>query len=123
MEMMSSTSGIKSQVLTQSKPVFHTAVRPVSTVVPKLKVTRPRLAHLIITKSKSPIKRHITRSPSPKTSNSPPRVTAVQAPVVSAAQGMQGKWIGHHIADDASNGIYEATIKELWSAVSIMIDL
>nr|GEW22668.1 ribonuclease H-like domain-containing protein [Tanacetum cinerariifolium] len=37
--------------------------------------------------SKSPIRRHITHSPSPKTSNSPPRVTAVQAPVVSAAQG------------------------------------
>nr|GEY31589.1 putative ribonuclease H-like domain-containing protein [Tanacetum cinerariifolium] len=55
-------------------------------------VTRPRLAHLTITKSKSPIKRHITRSPSPKTSNSPPRVTAAQAPVVSAAQCIQGKW-------------------------------
>nr|GEV37479.1 hypothetical protein [Tanacetum cinerariifolium] len=36
--------------------------------------------------------RHITRSPSPKTSNSPPRVTAVKAPVVSVAQGLQGKW-------------------------------
>nr|GEZ09016.1 hypothetical protein [Tanacetum cinerariifolium] len=30
-------------VLTQPKPVFHTAVRPVSAAVPKLKVTRPRL--------------------------------------------------------------------------------
>nr|GEY77847.1 hypothetical protein [Tanacetum cinerariifolium] len=30
-------------------------------------------------------------SPFPKTSNSPPRVTAVKAPVVSAAQGLQGK--------------------------------
>nr|GFB91063.1 hypothetical protein [Tanacetum cinerariifolium] len=58
---------------------------PVSVDVPKLKVTRPRLAHLIIAKFKSPIRRHITRSPSPKTSNSSPRVTAVQAPVVSAA--------------------------------------
>nr|GEW62368.1 putative ribonuclease H-like domain-containing protein [Tanacetum cinerariifolium] len=71
---------------------FDTAVRPVSAVVPKLKVTRPRLAYPIVTKSKSPIRRHITRSPSLKTNNSPPRVTAVQAPVVSAAQGMQGKW-------------------------------
>nr|GEY03966.1 hypothetical protein [Tanacetum cinerariifolium] len=52
-------------VLTQSKLVSITAVRP----------------------SKSPIRRHITRSPSPKTSNSPPRVTAVKALVVSAAQG------------------------------------
>nr|GEX23762.1 putative ribonuclease H-like domain-containing protein [Tanacetum cinerariifolium] len=46
----------------------------------------------IVTKSKSPIRRHITRSPSPKTSNLPLRVTAAQAPVVSVAQGMQGKW-------------------------------
>nr|GEV43632.1 hypothetical protein [Tanacetum cinerariifolium] len=59
----------------------------VSAVVPKLEVTRPRLAHPIITKSKSPIKRYITHSPSLKTSNSPPRVTAVQALVVSVAQG------------------------------------
>nr|GEW89335.1 hypothetical protein [Tanacetum cinerariifolium] len=59
----------------------------VSAVVPKIKVTRPRLAKPSVTKSKSPIRRHLTRSHSPKTSNSPPRVTAIQAPVVSAAQG------------------------------------
>nr|GEW50857.1 ribonuclease H-like domain-containing protein [Tanacetum cinerariifolium] len=53
----------------------------VSAVVPKIMVTRPRLAHPIVTKSKSPVRRHITRSQSPKTSNSPPRVTTVQAPV------------------------------------------
>nr|GEX19093.1 hypothetical protein [Tanacetum cinerariifolium] len=63
-----------------------------SAVVPKIKVTRPRLAHLIVTKSKSLIRRFITHSPSPKTSNLNPRVTVVQALVVSAAQGMQGKW-------------------------------
>nr|GEX81329.1 hypothetical protein [Tanacetum cinerariifolium] len=74
-------------ILTQSKPLSITAVRPVSVVVPKIMVTRPRLAHPIITKSKSPIRQHITHSQSPKTSNSPPRVTAVQAPVVSVAQG------------------------------------
>nr|GFB89002.1 hypothetical protein [Tanacetum cinerariifolium] len=83
---------VPTTVLTQSKPVFNTTVRPVSAAVPKLNVTRPRLTHPTFTKSKSPIRRHITRSPSPKTSNSPPRVTAAQAPVVSAAQGMQGKW-------------------------------
>nr|GEZ71810.1 putative ribonuclease H-like domain-containing protein [Tanacetum cinerariifolium] len=74
-------------VLTQSKPVYITAVRPVSATVPKIMVTRPRLAHPIITMSKSPIRWHITHSQSLKTSNSPPRVTAVQALVVSAAQG------------------------------------
>nr|GEX16656.1 ribonuclease H-like domain-containing protein [Tanacetum cinerariifolium] len=79
-------------VNTQSKPLFTTAVRPVSAVVPKISVTRPRYAHQVVTKSKSPIRRHITRSPSLKTGNSPPRVTAAQAQVVSAAQGMQGNW-------------------------------
>nr|GEU91079.1 hypothetical protein [Tanacetum cinerariifolium] len=68
-------------VLTQSKPVFITAVKPVSIAVPKIKVTHPRHAHSIVTKYKSPIKRYITRSLSPKTSNSPPRVTAVKASV------------------------------------------
>nr|GEU82960.1 hypothetical protein [Tanacetum cinerariifolium] len=80
-------------VLTQSKPVFNTAVRPVSAAVPKIMVTRPRLVHSPVTKSKSPIRRHITRTPSPKTSNSPPKVTAVKTLVVSAAQGMKGKWV------------------------------
>nr|GEU57366.1 hypothetical protein [Tanacetum cinerariifolium] len=78
-------------VLTQSKPVFNTAVRPVSAAMPKIMVTRPRLAHSPVTKCKSPIRRHITRSPSPKTSNSSPKVTAVKALVVSTAQGMKGK--------------------------------
>nr|GEY31092.1 hypothetical protein [Tanacetum cinerariifolium] len=80
------------QMLTQSKPVFITAVRPVCTAVPKIMVTRPRHAHSIDTKSKSPIRRKITRSPYSKTSNSPPRVTAAQALVVSAAKGKKGKW-------------------------------
>nr|GEU72418.1 putative ribonuclease H-like domain-containing protein [Tanacetum cinerariifolium] len=79
-------------MLTQSKPVFSTAVRPVSAAVHRIMVTRPRLAHPIVTKSKSPIRRHITHSPSLKTSNSPPRAHAAQAPVVSAAQGEQGTW-------------------------------
>nr|GEZ67828.1 hypothetical protein [Tanacetum cinerariifolium] len=79
-------------MLTQSKLVSITAVRPVSAVVPKIMVTQPRHAHSIKTKSKSPIRRHITRSPSPKTNNSPPKVTAAQDPVVSAAKGKKGKW-------------------------------
>nr|GEV53414.1 hypothetical protein [Tanacetum cinerariifolium] len=74
-------------VLTQSKPVSNTAVRPVSAALPNITVTRPRYAHPAVTKSKSPIRRHLTRSSSSKTSNSPPRVTTVQAQVVSATQG------------------------------------
>nr|GFD19952.1 ribonuclease H-like domain-containing protein [Tanacetum cinerariifolium] len=48
--------------------------------------------HQVVTKSKSPIRRHITRNPSSRTSNSPPRVNAVSVPVVSVVQGKQGTW-------------------------------
>nr|GEV85740.1 hypothetical protein [Tanacetum cinerariifolium] len=78
-------------VLTQSKPVPITAVRPVTTDVPKVKVTRPSQHKPIVTKPNSPTKRHINRSPSPKASNSSPRVTTVQAPVVNVAQGPKEK--------------------------------
>nr|GEZ58181.1 putative ribonuclease H-like domain-containing protein [Tanacetum cinerariifolium] len=83
---------VPTAVLTQYKPVFNTAIRPVSAAMPKINVTQLRYAHPVVTKSKSPFRRHITRSPSSKTSNSPPRVTTVKALVVSAAQGIQGKW-------------------------------
>nr|GFA57728.1 hypothetical protein [Tanacetum cinerariifolium] len=82
---------VHTAVLTQSKLVFNTALSPVNAAVPKIMVTRPRLANPIVTKSKSPIRRHITRSPFQNTSISPPRVTAAQALVVSAAQGMKRK--------------------------------
>nr|GEW56128.1 retrovirus-related Pol polyprotein from transposon TNT 1-94 [Tanacetum cinerariifolium] len=78
---------VHATVLTQSKPVPITGVRPVSIVVPKIKVTRPRHARTIVTKPISPTRRPINRSPSPKASNSPPRVSAVSASVVNAAQG------------------------------------
>nr|GFA71791.1 putative ribonuclease H-like domain-containing protein [Tanacetum cinerariifolium] len=68
-------------VLTQSKQVSINAVRPVSDVVPQIKVTRPRQATSNVIKTNSPIRRHITRSLPPKTGNSPPRVTAVKASV------------------------------------------
>nr|GEY33464.1 putative ribonuclease H-like domain-containing protein [Tanacetum cinerariifolium] len=79
------------RVLTQSKPVFNTAVRPISAAMPKINVTQPRYAHPIVTKSKSPIRRHKTRSPSPKISNSSPRVTAVQAPVGNSQYALKDK--------------------------------
>nr|GEX04107.1 hypothetical protein [Tanacetum cinerariifolium] len=72
---------VPTAVVTQSKPIPITAVRPVSTVVPKISVTRPRHAKPIITKTNSPTRRHTNRSPSLKASNSPPRVTIVKAPV------------------------------------------
>nr|GFB94987.1 hypothetical protein [Tanacetum cinerariifolium] len=83
---------VPAAVLTQSKPVPITAVRPVSTAIPKISVTRPRQAKIVVTKTNSPPRRHINHSPSPKSNNSPPRVTAVKVPMVNAAKGMQGKW-------------------------------
>nr|GEU45766.1 hypothetical protein [Tanacetum cinerariifolium] len=74
-------------VVTQSKPVHITAARPVSTVVPKIKVTRPTHAKPIVTKTNSPTRRLINHCPSLKSSNSPSRVTIVKAPMVNAAQG------------------------------------
>nr|GEV37746.1 retrotransposon protein, putative, unclassified [Tanacetum cinerariifolium] len=81
------------KILTQSKRVSITAVRPVSAAVPKIMVTRPRLAHPIVTKSKSPIRWHITRSQSPKTSNPPHRVTAVQAPMGNPQYALKDKGV------------------------------
>nr|GEV76972.1 hypothetical protein [Tanacetum cinerariifolium] len=81
------------RVLTQSKPVSITAVRPVSTAVPQIKVTQPKQVQPIVTKPKSPIRRYITRSPSPKTSNLPPRVTDVKAPVGSPQHALKDKGV------------------------------
>nr|GFB52405.1 hypothetical protein [Tanacetum cinerariifolium] len=80
-------------VLTQSKQVSNTTVKLVSDALPNITVTRPRHAHHVVTKFKSSIRRHINCSPSSTTSNSPPRVTAIQAPVVNAAQGKHGTWV------------------------------
>nr|GEV88084.1 retrovirus-related Pol polyprotein from transposon TNT 1-94 [Tanacetum cinerariifolium] len=83
---------VPTAVLTQSKPIPITTVRPVTTVVPKTSVTRPRQAKTIVTKTNSPPRRHINHSPSPKASAFPPKVTVVKAPMVNAAQVIQGKW-------------------------------
>nr|GEY40247.1 putative ribonuclease H-like domain-containing protein [Tanacetum cinerariifolium] len=80
-------------LLTQSKPVSNIAVRPVSAALPNITVTRPRHAHHVVTKFTSPIRRHITRSPSSQTSNSPPRVTAVQTPVGNPQQALKDKGV------------------------------
>nr|GFA63987.1 ribonuclease H-like domain-containing protein [Tanacetum cinerariifolium] len=41
---------VPTAVLTKSKPVSHTAIRPVSAALPNNKVTRPRNAHPVVTK-------------------------------------------------------------------------
>nr|GEU62248.1 hypothetical protein [Tanacetum cinerariifolium] len=78
-------------VLTQSKLVPVTVVRPVTTIVPKTNVTRPRHAKTVVNKPHSPPKRHINRSPSPKASTFPLKVTAARASMVNAAKGMCDK--------------------------------
>nr|GEZ35631.1 putative ribonuclease H-like domain-containing protein [Tanacetum cinerariifolium] len=83
---------VPTAVLTQSKLVSNTAVRPISVALPNITVTRPRHAHQVVTKFKSPIGRHITCSPSSRTINSPSRVTAVQTLVVGAAQSKHETW-------------------------------
>nr|GFB23727.1 ribonuclease H-like domain-containing protein [Tanacetum cinerariifolium] len=72
---------------TKAPQIVSSFIQPVCADVPKFKVTQPRRVKPSVTQSKSPIRRYLTRSHSPKTSNSPLRVTAVKAPVVSAAQG------------------------------------
>nr|GEZ10705.1 hypothetical protein [Tanacetum cinerariifolium] len=81
----SRTHLVPTAVLPQSKSVLNTSARPVSAALPNLPLTRPRHAYRVVTKSNSPIRRHLPRSPSSKNSNSPPRVTAAKASVVSAA--------------------------------------
>nr|GEV82162.1 hypothetical protein [Tanacetum cinerariifolium] len=76
-----------------SKPVSNTAIRPVTAALPNITVTRPRHAHHVVTKFKSLIRRHTTRSPTSKTSNLPPRVTAVQAPVGNPQQALRDKGV------------------------------
>nr|GEW22596.1 hypothetical protein [Tanacetum cinerariifolium] len=67
--------------------------QPISAAVPRINVTRLRLAHPIVTKSKSPIRRHIICSLSLKTSNLPPRVTAAQALVGNPQYALKDKGV------------------------------
>nr|GEU69440.1 putative ribonuclease H-like domain-containing protein [Tanacetum cinerariifolium] len=84
---------VPTAVLTQSKLVSITAVRPVTTDVPKPTVTKPRQAKTIITKPNSPPRRHINRSPSPKASNFPPKVTAITAPMGNPQHALKDKGV------------------------------
>nr|GEV85420.1 ribonuclease H-like domain-containing protein [Tanacetum cinerariifolium] len=110
-------------VLTQSKPVPITAVRPVSTDVPKIKVTKPRYAKPIVTKTNSPKRRHITRSPSLKANNSPPRVTAIKALVFNAAQDDYSRftWVFFLATKDETSPILKTFITGLENQLSLKV--
>nr|GEV49576.1 putative ribonuclease H-like domain-containing protein [Tanacetum cinerariifolium] len=77
----------------KSQSVLTTADRIVSAVKPIFSMTRPKLASRAISKSKSPLRRHLPRHLSSNSSNSPPRVTVAQASAVSAAQDKKGTWV------------------------------
>nr|GFB21884.1 hypothetical protein [Tanacetum cinerariifolium] len=78
---------VPTTVLTRSKLVPITATKPVTAAVPKPHVTRPRQAKPVATKSHSPSRRNSNRSPSPKASTFPLKVTAAKAPMVNAVKG------------------------------------
>nr|GEU39877.1 hypothetical protein [Tanacetum cinerariifolium] len=77
----------------KSQSVLTTAARTVSDVKPNYSMSRPTLASHAVSKSKSPLRRHFPRRVSLNSRNSPPRVTAVKAFAVSAAQGKKGTWV------------------------------
>nr|GEV96265.1 hypothetical protein [Tanacetum cinerariifolium] len=66
-------------VLTKSKLVPLTTVRPVTTATPQPHVTRPRPAKTVVTKHISPPRKTINHRPSPPVSNFPPKVIAAKA--------------------------------------------
>nr|GEV25418.1 ribonuclease H-like domain-containing protein [Tanacetum cinerariifolium] len=76
----------------QSHSVLTTAARTVSAVKPIFSMTQPKLASRVVSKSKSPLRRHLPHHPSLNSSHSPPRVTTAKTSSVSAAQDKKGTW-------------------------------
>nr|GEV15820.1 leucine-rich repeat protein [Tanacetum cinerariifolium] len=82
---------VSTAVITKSKLVHINVVRPVTVAVPKLTVTRPRQAKIVVTKPTSSSRRHINHSPSPKDSNFSPKVTAVKVPQGNPQHALKDK--------------------------------
>nr|GFA66616.1 ribonuclease H-like domain-containing protein [Tanacetum cinerariifolium] len=76
----------------QSQSVLTTGARTVSAVKPIFSMTRPALASRAVSKSKSPLRRHLPRHPYSNPRNSPPRVTAAKVFTVSVAKDKKGPW-------------------------------
>nr|GFA31824.1 hypothetical protein [Tanacetum cinerariifolium] len=77
----------------KSQSVLTTANKPVSAVKLKFSKTRPKLASHAVSKSKSPLRRHLPRHPSSYSSNSPPRVTAAKASAGNPQQALKDKGV------------------------------
>nr|GFB72273.1 ribonuclease H-like domain-containing protein [Tanacetum cinerariifolium] len=67
--------------------------RTISVVKPKFSKTRPTLTSHAVSRSQTPYRRPITRSPSSNSWNSPPSVTTAKPSAVSAAQHNKGTWV------------------------------
>nr|GEW58559.1 hypothetical protein [Tanacetum cinerariifolium] len=80
-------------VLTNSKLVPINAARSITAVVPTRHVTRPRQAKIVVTKPHSPPRRNISRSPSPKASTFPLKVTAAKAPMGNPQHALMDKGV------------------------------
>nr|GEV53443.1 putative ribonuclease H-like domain-containing protein [Tanacetum cinerariifolium] len=80
-------------VIPKSKLVPINAARPVTTVVPKPHVTRPKPTKPIVTKPYLPSRRHINQSPSPKASSLPPKVTTVKGTCLSDFEELNGGYV------------------------------
>nr|GEU60633.1 hypothetical protein [Tanacetum cinerariifolium] len=105
---------VPAAVLSQSKLVLINAIRPVSTVVPKISVTRPR-HKTVITKPTTPPQRHINHSLSPKSSTFPLKVTAVKTLMGNPQHALKDKGVinsgcSRHIIRNMS---YLSDFKEL----------
>nr|GEY01921.1 hypothetical protein [Tanacetum cinerariifolium] len=83
---------VPTAVLTKSKLVPLTTVRPVTTAVPQPHVTRPRPAKIVVTKPYSP-PRDINRRPFSKPSNFPPKVTTVKTPKGNPQHALMDKGV------------------------------
>nr|GFB98957.1 ribonuclease H-like domain-containing protein [Tanacetum cinerariifolium] len=77
----------------KSQPVLTTADRTVSVVKPIFSKPRPKLTSHAISKSNSPLRRHLTRHPSSYSRISPPRVTAAKASAGNRQQALQDKGV------------------------------
>nr|GEV03077.1 hypothetical protein [Tanacetum cinerariifolium] len=84
---------VPTAVLTRSKLVPLTAVRPVTTTVSPNNVIRPRPAKTVGTKPHSPPRRTINRRPSPSASNFPPKVTTVKTPKGNPQHALKDKGV------------------------------
>nr|GFA93378.1 hypothetical protein [Tanacetum cinerariifolium] len=65
----------------------------VSAVKPTFSMTRPKLVSRVVSKSKSPLRRHLPHRPSSNPSDSPPRVTAAKASAGNPQQALRDKGV------------------------------